>query len=449
MEAKPVVTRIAPSPTGHLHIGTARTALINYLYARHHGGTFIVRSEDTDRARSTKEFETEILAGLEWLGLEADQFYRQSDRTSIYKNHLEALIENGTAYVSREPSKQDPAVEVEVVRLKNQNKIITFTDLVRGDISFDTTELGDFVIARSLTDPLYHFTVVVDDFLSEVTHVIRGEDHISNTPRQILIQEAIGAQRPDYVHLPLILAPDRSKLSKRHGAVALREYQNEGFLPEAVVNYLALLGWSAGGAQEVFSLTELTKLFTLDHIQKGGAVFDIEKFKWFNREHIRRMSDAELIDAVRDFVPVEYRGTDADTNAVIARLIPLIRERTYTLKEVADGISDGEYSFAFAEPDYDTSLLKWKKDPDVSLALPRLKRAMELISLLPEMPTADEVRSALWDYAESEGRGEVLWPLRVALSGRAQSADPFTLIAVLGREKAKQRITVACAKIEG
>lgn len=444
---KMVITRIAPSPTGHLHIGTARTALFNYLFARHHGGTFIIRSEDTDRARSTKEFESAILEGLEWLGFEHDEFYRQSERGDIYRNHLETLIETGKAYISKEDSKNEPGKKVELVRLRNPGRTITFEDAIRGEIAFDTTELGDFIIARSLDDALYQFTVVVDDFLSGVTHVIRGEDHISNTPRQILIGEAIGAPRPIYAHLPLILAPDRSKLSKRHGAVSISDYRKDGFIQAAIINYLGLLGWNPGTEQEVFTIKELIEAFDLNKIQKGGAVFDMEKFRWFNREHIRKFTDAELIDAVEDAVPEALRGIAPKER--IERLLPLIRERVYTLKDIETGITDGEFSFAFSEPVYETSLLKWKKDTDISAGLPRLLRAKELLINIPDFPTAEEAKAALWDYAEEVGKGELLWPLRIALTGREQSADPFTVISVIGTESARNRIDAACARIEG
>lgn len=446
MEAKKVITRIAPSPTGHLHIGTARTALFNYLFARKHGGTFIIRSEDTDRMRSTKEFENGILEGLEWLGFEADEFYRQSERGAIYRNHLEILIEAGKAYISKEDSKANPGTQVEVVRLRNENRVITFHDEIRGDISFDTTELGDFVIARSLDDALYHFTVVVDDFLSGVTHIIRGEDHISNTPRQILIQEAIGAPRPLYAHLPLILASDRSKMSKRHGATSIAEYRSEGFIAPAVINYLALLGWNPGTEQEVFTLSELIPVFDLSQIQKGGAVFDREKFLWFNREHLRKLSDALLIDAVTDVLPGDIRGnTD---NAAITRILPLIRERAYTLKDIESGVQDGEFSFMFSAPQYDNALLKFKKDPDIRAALPRLETIYTLLETLSEFPSVDEAKAALWDYAETVGRGEVLWPLRIALTGKERSADPFTVIACIGKVESQRRIRVACDTIQ-
>lgn len=421
---------------------------MNYLFARKHEGTFIIRSEDTDRARSTKEFEAEILEGLAWLGMEHDEFYRQSDRNDIYRNHLEALIESGKAYLSKEESKAEQGKTVEVVRLKNPNSIVTFTDIVRGDITFDTTELGDFVIARNLDDALYHFTVVVDDFLSGVTHVIRGEDHISNTPRQILIQEAIGAPRPQYAHLPLILAPDRSKMSKRHGATSIEEYRKEGFIAPGIVNYLAMLGWNPGTEQEVFTMAELIAAFDLEKIQKSGAVFDREKFLWYNREHLRRMTDLELADLVLDSIPESLRGTDRATMTGVMPLLPIVRERAYTLNDVREAVASGELEFAFHAPVYETSLLKWKKDASVADALPRLERAREQLERLQKWPTADEAKAELWDLAESLGRGELLWPLRIALSGKERSPDPFTLIAILGQEESLRRVHDACAKMK-
>lgn len=443
-----VVTRIAPSPTGKLHIGTARTALFNYLFARKHSGTFIIRSEDTDKARSTKEFESEILEGLEWLGFAHDAFFRQSERTDIYRNHLETLVETGKAYISKEESKAEPGKTVEVVRLKNPaGRIITFTDEIRGEITFDTTELGDFVIARAIDDALYHFTVVVDDFLSDVTHVIRGEDHISNTPRQILIGQAIGAPRPFYAHLPLILATDRSKMSKRHGSTSISEYREEGFIAPAIINYLGLLGWNPGTEQELFTLPELVDAFDIGKIQKGGAVFDREKFLWFNREHIRKFNDAKLTDAVQDVVPAELRAKA--TPERIKKLLPLIRERVYTLKEIETGVTNGEFAFAFKKPEYETSLLKWKKDTDVASALPRLLRAKELLGNLHEDSTPEEVKKALFDYAEEVGKGELLWPLRIALTGEERSADPFTVISVIGIKEALECIDSACDRIRG
>lgn len=277
LENEKVMTRFAPSPTGNLHIGGARTALFNFLYARKYEGKFILRIEDTDKERSKKEFETDITEGLKWLGLEYDDRHRQSDRGEIYKSYLKKMLDSNFAYESSD----------QVIRFRNPNKKIKFNDLIRGDIEFVTTELKDFVIAKSLEEPLYHLAVVVDDYESGITHVIRGEDHISNTPRQILIQEAIGAPRPNYAHLPLILAADRSKLSKRkHGeSVSLDYYRSKGYLPQAIINYLALLGWNPGTEQEIFTLDELVKVFNLSRVHKGGAIFDEKKLAWVNRKH--------------------------------------------------------------------------------------------------------------------------------------------------------------------
>ncbi|MBI2099918.1 MAG: glutamate--tRNA ligase [Candidatus Vogelbacteria bacterium] len=289
-----VVTRFPPSPTGYFHIGRARTALFNYLYARQNGGEMIFRLEDTDPERSKKKYEDDIIEGLKWLGIEWDNeaIPRQSERTEIYKKYLEKLVSEGKAYVDEK-----------VVRLKNPSKVVTFNDLIRGEISFDTTELEDFIIARNISDPLYHLTVVVDDLEMGITHVIRGDDGIANTPRQILLQEAIAAPRPIYAHVPLILAADRSKLSSRHGAVSLREYREQGYLPEAMLNYLALLGWHPTDNQEVFSLDELMAKFDLERVQKAGAVFDVEKLNWFNREYLKKLPTDILLAEVKKYLP--------------------------------------------------------------------------------------------------------------------------------------------------
>lgn len=274
-------------------MGGARTALFNYLFARQHNGSFLFRLEDTDRARSKKEYEDEIIDNLKWLGIVWDnqEIWRSSERTEIYRGYLKKLIDSGVGYLSREP-KKDGEGEVEVVRFKNPNKRVGWKDLVRGQVNFDTTELKDFVIAKSISEPLYHLAVVVDDFEMGITHIIRGEDHISNTARQMLIQEALGAPTPQYAHLPLVLASDRSKLSKRrHGeSASIAHYRAEGICPEAMLNFLALLGWhpSASDASEMLSFDELLKQFQLERVQKGGAVFDLNKLNWLNRKYLQR-----------------------------------------------------------------------------------------------------------------------------------------------------------------
>jgi len=246
-------TRLAPSPTGLLHVGNARAGIFNFLFAKKSGGKFILRIEDTDIERSKPEYEEDAKAAMRWLGLNWDEFYRQSDRKEIYSHHIKKLLENGSAYVSKE----EVGNLKEVIRLKNPGSIVKFDDIIRGHIEVDTKDLGDFVIAKDEKTPLYHLAVVIDDFEMKISHIIRGEDHISNTPRQILIQEALRCPTPKYAHLPLILGSDRSKLSKRHGADALSEYKKLGYLPEAMFNFLALLGWHPEDDREIFTKEEL------------------------------------------------------------------------------------------------------------------------------------------------------------------------------------------------
>lgn len=435
-----VVTRIPPSPTGRFHLGTARTALFNYLFARHAGGRIVYRSEDTDRARSTRESEQEIIDGLHWLGISWDSFSRQSEHTARYRALLEELVEAEKAYVSAEPSKDDPSKTVEVVRLKNPGRSVTFTDLVRGDITFDTTELGDFVIARSLDDVLYHFAVVVDDMDAGVTHVIRGEDHISNTPRQILIQEALGAPRPAYVHLPLIVDEHRAKLSKRKHVTSVVDYRDEGILPEALVNYLALLGWNPGDEREYFSLAELVETFSVEHIQKGSAAWDRDKLLSVNQHWMRKLSDADFLKQLAADIPTA--------------VIPLLKERAKTFGEARELLS-GELSCLFNTPSVDPSQLAKKELPDTpGMTKTALKTLLEAVKALPEGLSPEAVKEALMPLADTEeakakgGRGALLWPLRYALSGAERSPDPFTLISILGGAESVARIEKALAILE-
>lgn len=442
-----VVTRMAPSPTGHLHVGTARTALYNYLFARHHGGKFILRSEDTDPERSRPEYEEEILEGLAWLGITWDEFHRQSERRAVYRGYLERAIQNGTAYLSKEESKRAEGEMVEVVRLKNPNTTITFEDQIRGEITFDTTELGDFVVARSLDDALYHFTVVVDDHEMEVTHVIRGEDHISNTPRQILIQRAIGAETPIYAHLPLLLGTDRSKLSKRNGTVQLASYREQGYLRDAIVNYLALLGWNPGTNEELFTLDELVRVFDLGGIQKAGAIFDIEKLNWFNKSYIRTLDEPTFLTMVKNRLGDTLTTLPQYSEERLVRLLPTIRERISVAADITKDVEAGEYDFVFSPAHPEPALIQWKNDATPRDTLPRLQKVAEIIATIPEGADSETVKSYLWDYAVEVGKGEVLWPLRVALTGKERSPDPFTVIAIIGSGEAYHRVQTACDTI--
>jgi glutamyl-tRNA synthetase len=455
MKKSQVKTRIAPSPTGNLHIGTARSALFNYLFARQNNGKFIVRIEDTDRERSKKEFEDDILDGLKWLGLESDELYRQSERTLIYKKYIEKMLENGSAYISKEKSKKEGLTllgkEIEVVRLKNPNKRVEFEDMIRGKIEFDTAELKDFVIARTVDEPLYHLAVVIDDHEMGISHIIRGEDHISNTPRQILIQEALGIERPIYAHIPLILAPNRSKLSKRHGAVSVSEYRQIGYLQEALLNYIALLGWNPGDDRELFTLPELVKEFDLEKVQKGGAIFNIEKLNWFNREYIKRMPQEKLIKEIENALPDRIKKMKSYdiSHEKLKKIIPIIQERINVFSDVKKMADEGELDYYFEKPEYEAGDLLWKTDTDIKAAGAHLS---EIIRFLESIENggfnAESVKNAVWDYADEKGRGSVLWPMRFALSGRDKSPDPFALAEALGKGETILRLHEANEKIE-
>lgn len=432
-------TRIAPSPTGVLHVGTARTALINYLYAKQQGGTFTIRSEDTDKARSTKAFEDNIIEGLKWLNIHHDTFVRQSEEVEHHTAALQKLIDDDKAYVSKEEAKNEPGKQVDVVRLRNPGATITFTDLIRGDVTFDTTELGDFVIARAIDDPLYHLAVVVDDHRGGITHVIRGEDHISNTPRQILIQEALGYERPTYAHLPLILGEDRSKLSKRHGAVSVDAYKQQGYLPEAFTNYLALLGWHPEGEEEIFTMEELANLFELERVQKGGAIFSLEKLNWINKHHLQRLSEGAFLAHIETFLP-EALIAHKDR---LERLLPDLRERV----EVPETLQEEDFSYITEKPEYSKESLKFKGRGEYEDIQTHLSKVQELLENVSDWNSPEAVKEALWDYASEVGRGDVLWPLRMALSGKDRSPDPFTLATVFGKEETQKRITFALEKL--
>ncbi len=326
-----VRTRFAPSPTGFLHIGSARTTLFNYLFAKKNHGSFILRIEDTDVERSKPEYERDIMDSLRWLGIEWDEgpdiggdyeSYRQSQRGEIYRKYLEKLLAEDRAYYCfcseeeleaqrqyqmsigetprysgkcaqlspKEVKKYLSEGKTHIIRFKVPAKKVKFNDLVRGELEFDAGLIGDFAIAKNLEIPLYNFAVVVDDFEMKISHVIRGEDHLSNTPKQILLQETLALPTPKYAHLPLILGPDRSKLSKRHEAVAISEYQRQGYLPETLINFMAFLGWNPGEEREIYSLPSLIKEFSLERVQKGGAVFNINRLDFLNGFYIRQRS---------------------------------------------------------------------------------------------------------------------------------------------------------------
>jgi glutamyl-tRNA synthetase len=432
----PIITRIAPSPTGLLHLGTYRTAVFAYLYAKKMGGKFIVRIEDTDKARSKDEYKNNILESLAWLTLSYDALYIQSENVASHTAHLHRLIEEGHAYISKEEAKDRSGVIRELVRFKNKGETVIFDDLIRGKIETDTTDLGDFVLAKSLTEPLFHLAVVIDDYEEGVTHVIRGEDHIANTPRHILISRALGFPSPVYAHLPLVLAEDRTKLSKRKGALSVTAYRDMGYLPSALLNFMAFIGWNPGGEREIYTLEELISIFDLAKIHKGGAIFNKEKLAWMNKEHMRLQSKEDQLQAVK-----HYFNNYSDD--ILTRLLPTIIDRISAYGELI-AIEADEFRFFIARPSLDIVSVEkvvWK-DREKSEASIHLEKIADLLSGTVDFSSPLTIKEAIMPYAEEHGKGNVLWPLRMALSGQEKSVDPFTICYVLGKEEAIERLVV-------
>ena len=439
-----VITRFAPSPTGYLHVGGVRTALFNYVFAKQNAGKILLRIEDTDQERNKDEYIEGIIQAFDWLGLKFDSVRKQSDNFPIHRKYLEKLISSGKAYVSKEEIKE-AGQRSEVIRFRNENKDIIIADLIKGEVKFNTAELGDFIIAKSLDEPIFHFSNVVDDIISGITHIIRGEEHLSNTPRQIMIWEAIGeVERPAYGHIPLILTENREKMSKRkHGEiVSVEYYQKNGYLPDALLNFLALLGWNPGGDQEIISMDEMIEKFSLEKIQKAGAIFNPEKLLWFNRQYLLKLSDTDFIEKASPFLP-EWLGSKSD---IFKRLLPILRDKTHKLSDLTQVFEKGNELFFVKElPAYDSKLLLWKNQPDTVLTRTYLLKSRELLETIPDDQfTADTIKDTLWKYAEEKGRGDVLWPLRVALTGQEKSPDPFTSAFILEKAESLTRIEKAC-----
>lgn len=488
-QATSIRVRFAPSPTGPLHVGGVRTALFSWLFARKYGGTFVLRIEDTDKERSEKRYDDELLQGLAWLGLDWDEGpqpigagdqlaldgvnekgelgpYRQSERTAIYKKYLQQLIESGDAYYcycSKEdieaqrqamlsqglPPKYNghcrntPAPEgktPEVIRFKVPEVKVEFKDLVRGKVTFDAALFGDFIIAKDLDTPLYNFAVVVDDSLMQISHVIRGEDHLSNTPKQILMGRALGFVEPIFAHIPLILNPDRSKMSKRFSDTALLSYRERGYVPEAMINFLALLGWHPRGDKEVLSREELIAEFDIDRVQQSGAVFNEEKLDWLNREHIKAMPIAEVAALAAPFFAKQ--NIVVRDEALLERVIAVQIARAKTLEDLATASA-----FFFAVPEYEPKLLIWKDSSTLKEVAEVLNAARVVINGIAAEDFNRETLTACLPLIVGErSRGVVLWPLRVAVSGQANSPDPIEIMSVIGKDESLHRIDAAIKK---
>ena len=424
-----VKVRFAPSPTGYLHVGSARTALFNWLFARHEKGEFFLRIEDTDAERSKDEFLEEILESLRWLGLDWDgEPVFQSKRTELYRAKAEELMKAGRAY------HEEKAIRF---RSPKEGKIVV-DDLLHGRIEFDNTLFEDLVIFKSDGTPTYNFAVVCDDAAMGITHVIRGDDHISNTPKQLPLYEAMGFKAPVFCHIPLILGPDRSRLSKRHGATSIREYKQAGYLPEALVNYLSLLGWSPGNDQEVIGRSELVEKFELERVLKTGAIFSQDKLEWLNGQYLRKMTVPELTDALIPYLSQKGWWDAKGDRAWLERLVKLHQERIFRLSQFTD------LTAFFFEKDLeynDEASRELKKDP-------RLKGAFLKYADLLHGPTEFEVKvieeksRALMKELGMSGK-EFIHPCRVALTGRAVSPGFFETVGLLGREKAVERLKKA------
>lgn len=436
---KQIVTRFAPSPTGKAHIGSYRTAMYAWLFARKNNGKFILRIEDTDTARNDKESELDIYEALQWLGLDYDEKYIQSENLDRHREILQTLIDTGFAYISQEEAKDGSGIIKDIVRFKNPGTVVTFNDLIRGEISTDVSDLGDFVIARSPSEPLYHLAVVVDDHDEGVTHVLRAEEHIANTPRQILIHQALGWDLPEYGHMPIVLGPDKQKLSKRKGALPVTDYAKKGYLADAVFNAVAMIGWNPadpGSEQEIFNRTELIERFDLGRVQKSAAVFNEEKLNWFNREYLRALPFEKQKEGILEFLPEEVKSLNDE---MIQKILLIILERIHIFSDVAVMAESGEFDYYVRDPEFDITKIVWKQD-SLDTAKTHLSAVYNLFNEYDGVWEADALKALIWGYVEAEGRGNVLWPLRYVLSGKDKSPDPFMLLDILGKEISLRRI---------
>jgi glutamyl-tRNA synthetase len=489
--------RIAPSPTGPLHIGTARTALFNYLYARHVGGTFILRLEDTDLARSSLAYEKDILDGLHWLGLTWDEGpdvaggadrgpfgpYRQMQRLDAYTEAAERLLAEDKAYpcyctadeleaerrrleAAHLPSRysgrcstltpdERAAFEAEgrrpALRFRIVPGVVAFDDIVRGHVEIDASALGgDLVIVRADGTPLYHFTVVVDDAAMRISHVIRGEVHLSNTPKHVLLFRGLGYPEPAFAHLPLILNPDRTKMSKRMSQTAISDYSARGFIREALVNYLALLGWSTGTEEEILSLDELSVRFELEQVNRAGAVFDRERLEWLNGQWIRMLPTDELVDRLRPFLEADLATGTIErmpSDEELAALVPLVQERLPVLGAIGNLVG-----FLFVETVPLEPALLVPKRWDVPTAVDALRSARATIEANGEVSfDHGGLEAALRGLAEARGwkAGDLFMAIRVALTGRTATPPLFESMVALGYARTLNRLDAAIGTIEG
>jgi glutamyl-tRNA synthetase len=474
--------RFAPSPTGYLHVGGARTALFNWLYVRRHGGTFVLRIEDTDVERSSADMITGILTSLRWLGLDWDEGpgvggphapYLQSERIDRYRDAADRLVGAGRAYYcycrsddlkarreaaqaaglawmydrtcrhlsAAEIARREAVGEPRAIRFLVPDGRTTVQDLVHGPIAFDHAHLEDFVILRSDGFPTYHLSVVVDDVEMAITHVVRGDDHISNTPKQVLLYEAFGATLPSFAHVPLILGPDKKRLSKRHGATSVGEYETQGYLPEAMINFLALLGWSPGGDRELFARDELVAAFTLEGISGGNAVFNPEKLDWFNQQHIQRLPAAEILTRLEPALraagwwPGLAPDAAPDARAHIERAIDLVKPRARKLADIVPQLRPFVTDLIEIDPAAAAAHLS---APNLAAPLTAWRERIARVAPF----TAAALEAALREVAAEQGlkAGALIHATRVAVTGQAVSPGLFEVLELVGRDRVVARL---------
>ncbi len=489
-------TRFAPSPTGYLHVGGLRTALYSYLIAKQQGGQFLLRIEDTDRERFVADGTENILRSLYWAGVVPDEGvclandavsqmgdvgpYIQSERLAIYARYAEELLSKKFAYRcfctsehleelhQRQTERKlptgydglcrtlDPAEaearakagERHVVRMKMEKSgETTWTDLIRGEVSFKNELIDDQIIIKSDGYPTYHFAVVVDDHTMNITHVVRGEEWVSSTPKHIQLYKFFGWTMPEFAHLPLLLNPDKTKLSKRQGDVAVGDYEKKGYLPEALINFVAFLGWNPGTEREFFTLAELAQEFSVSKINKSGAVFNIDKLNWYNQHYIRALSKEELLERALPFLRA-HEGLKnifpSHTPERLSAIMRLEQERVVTLAELPEAVA-----FAFVLPDYEANWLVWKKSSitEAQTILPELEK---ILTATAEGDWEEKkLEAKIIAFAQEKGyaNGAVLSPLRVALSGQQNSPGPFAILFALGKTESLRRITIAITKL--
>jgi len=451
--------RIAPSPTGLFHIGSARTALFNYLFAKKNKGKFILRIEDTDLERSDKKYEKDIIENLKWLGLDWDrEIYKQSQRTEIYQKYIKKLLDSKQAFwcdhtkeeLEKEKKEQMAKKQAPrhicnrknkakkgIIRFRCPAQKIAFDDLIKGQLEFDGGLFGDIGIAKDEKIPLYNLAAAIDDVEMKISHVIRGEDHISNTPKQLFILKALGLKPPQYAHIPLTLGSDKTKLSKRHGATSVSEYRQLGYLPKALINFMVFLGWHPGDEREIFSLKELVKEFSLEKMNKSNAIFNIEKLDWYNGYYIRKMDLDDLTKKCIPYLEKTIKGVVKRHALDLKKIVALEQERLKKLSEI------GELTkfFFLDKLDYQPELLIWKE-----MTLKQVKANLGILEkTLSKMAKFDRksLENALMPLAKKHGSGELLWPLRVALTGQKASPGPFEIAEILGKEKTLKRIKQA------